>query len=147
TADDVVFTVSKIQDPALKSPIRANWEGVSVAKVDDHTVSFTLKSPYAPFIENLTLGILPKSLWQNVSSDEFPFSNLNTSPVGSGPYRVADTARTSSGIPSSYTLKSFNNYALGEPYISTFTLHFYQNEDALVEALKGGSVEAASGIS
>jgi ABC-type transport system substrate-binding protein len=43
TADDVVFTISKTQDPALKSPVRANWNGVEVEKVDDRTVRFTLK--------------------------------------------------------------------------------------------------------
>ena len=29
TADDVIFTVLKAQDPDVKSPKRANWEGVS----------------------------------------------------------------------------------------------------------------------
>lgn len=146
TADDVVFTVQKIQDPALKSPLRANWDGVIAEAPDAHTVRFTLKSPYAPFIKNLTLGILPKALWSGVSDEEFSFSELNASPVGSGPYRVGDITRTASGIPSSYQLKPFAGYALGQPYLS-LTLRFYQSEDALVQALKGGEVDAASGIS
>lgn len=147
TADDVVFTIQKTQDAALKSPKRANWDGVVVTEVDPHTLTFTLKAPYAPFIENLTLGILPKSLWQNISDDEFPFSDLNTSPVGSGPFRVSSIARTSSGIPSSYTLGAFPNYILGEAYLSQLTFNFYQSNDDLVSALKSGRVESASGIS
>ena len=147
TADDVVFTIQKTQDAALKSPKRANWDGVVVSEVDAHTITFTLKAPYAPFIENLTLGILPKSLWQDISDDEFPFSDLNTSPVGSGPFRVSSIARTSSGIPSSYTLDAFSNYVLGQAYLSQITFNFYQNDDDLVSALKGGRVESASGIS
>jgi peptide/nickel transport system substrate-binding protein len=147
TADDVVFTITKAQDPALKSPVRANWDGVVVSESDAHTVQFVLKSPYAPFIENLSLGILPKHLWQNVSDDEFSFSDLNTSPVGSGPFKINSISRTASGIPSSYMLDSFSNYSLGAPYLSSMTLHFYQSQNDLVSALKSGDIEAASGIS
>jgi peptide/nickel transport system substrate-binding protein len=147
TADDVVFTITKAQDASLKSPQRANWDGVSVAAVDSHTVRFTLKAPYAPFIENMTLGILPKHLWQDVSDEEFPFSELNTSPTGSGPYKVRSISRSQGGIPSSYTLSSFTDYALGEPYLTTLTLRFYQSEQALENAVQSGDVEAASGLS
>jgi peptide/nickel transport system substrate-binding protein len=147
TADDVVFTVQKTQDTALKSPLEANWSGVTVAAIDAHTVQFTLKTPYAPFIENVTMGILPKALWQNVSDDEFSFSNLNTQPIGSGPFKVNTIARSASGIPSSYDLEPFSKYTLGAPYISDLNLRFYQNENALVAALKSGEIQAASGIS
>jgi peptide/nickel transport system substrate-binding protein len=147
TADDVIFTVEKVQDQALKSPVYADWVGVTATEVDSHTVTFTLKTPYAPFVQNLTLGILPKALWQDVSDDEFPFSNLNTNPIGSGPYKVSGIGRGSDGVPSSYTLTAFNNYALGEPYLTTLTFRFYQSEDALTSALSQGQVEAGSGIS
>lgn len=147
TADDVLFTIAKTQDPALKSPLRANWSGVVVEALDQHTVRFTLKAPYAPFVQNVTMGILPKHLWQNVTAEEFPFSELNTSPVGSGPFKVASISRTPSGIPSVYQLSSFADYALGKPFLSSMTLHFYQSEAALATALQGDDVEAASGLS
>ena len=147
TADDVVYTISKIQDGAIKSPLMANWNGVVVEAIDPSTVRFTLKSAYAPFIENLTLGILPQHLWASISDEEFPFSDLNTSPIGSGPFKIGSVSRTASGIPSSYALKSFAKYTLGQPFLSTFTLRFYQSEDTLAAALKNGDVEAASGLS
>ncbi len=147
TADDVAYTVQKIQDPALKSPLLANWQGVTVQVLDSHTVAFVLRSAYAPFIENLTLGIVPKTLWQGVSDDEFPFSDLNTSPIGSGPYKVTSISRTASGIPSSYSLTAFNRYALGEAYLTHLTMRFYQSETALESALQGGDIDSASGIS
>lgn len=146
TADDIVFTIGKIQDAGLKSPLRANWDGVVVEALDTRTVRFTLKAAYAPFIKNLSLGIVPKHLWEGVSDEEFPFSDLNASPVGSGPYRINSIERTASGIPSSYELKPFSRYIGGAPYLS-LTLRFYQSEDALVDALKSGEVDAASGIS
>ena len=147
TADDVVYTIQKAQDPALKSPVAANWDGVAVAAIDAHTVQFTLKQPYAPFVENATLGILPKQLWQNVSDDEFSFSDLNSSPVGSGPFEIGSISRSASGIPTSYDLKPFNNYALGAPYLGDLTMRFYQTENDVVEGLKSGEIQAASGIS
>lgn len=146
TADDVVFTIEKIQDPGLKSPLRANWDGVLVEALDSRTVRFTLKAAYAPFIKNLSLGIVPKHLWAGVSDEEFPFSELNANPVGSGPYKVDAIERTASGIPSIYELQPFGRYVGGAPYLS-LTLRFYQSEDALVAALKDGEVDAASGIS
>jgi len=147
TAEDVAYTVGKILDPAVKSPLLANWQGVSVQVLDSHTVSFMLRSAYAPFIENLTLGIAPKALWQGVSDDEFPFSDLNTSPIGSGPYKVAGITRSASGIPTAYSLEAFRDYARGEPYLTNLTFRFYQSEQALTAALASGEVESASGIS
>lgn len=147
TADDVVYTVLKAQDPALKSPLRANWDGVKVEAVDQKTVRFTLRAAYAPFVENLTLGVLPKARWNAIGDEEFPFSELNAEPIGSGPYQVAGVSRTSSGIPSSYSMRSFGNYALGEPYLGSLTLRFYQNESGLTTALSRGEIDSASGIS
>lgn len=147
TADDILYTVGKAQDPALKSPQRANWDGVVAEKVDDRTVRFTLRTAYAPFVENLTLGILPKHLWQGVSNEEFPFSELNTTPIGSGPFEVSRVDRSAAGIPTVYALAPFSRYALGEAYLGSLTLRFYQSENDLVSALKSGAMDAGSGIS
>ena len=117
TSADVLFTVQSAQNPDIKSPRRADWEGVAVAAPDEHTVVFTLPHAYAPFRENATLGILPKHLWENVKPDEFPFSTLNTHPVGSGPYAVKNATLDTTGAPAIYTLAAFLHFALGEPNI------------------------------
>lgn len=147
TADDVVFTVSKVEDPLVKSPKRGNWEGVSVSKVDDKTVAFTLKKPYAPFMYNLTLGILPKHIWKNVTADEFSFSQWNTLPVGSGPYKIARVERNDGGIPDYYELVPFKDSVAPEPFIGKLVFSFYPSEDALIEAYNKGDIESLSGLS
>ncbi|MBL7045031.1 MAG: hypothetical protein ISR98_00310, partial [Parcubacteria group bacterium] len=48
TADDIIFTIQKTQDVSLKSPKRASWDGVTIEKIDDKHIRFTLKQPYAP---------------------------------------------------------------------------------------------------
>ena len=147
TADDVIFTVSKIADPLIKSPRRGNWDGVSVEKVDEETVRFTLKRPYSPFIYNLTTGILPRHIWKNVTNDEFSFSQFNTLPVGSGPYQVEAVERNDGGIPDYYKLTPFER-SLGQvPFIESLIFRFYPSESALIEAYNKGSVESVSGIS
>ncbi len=85
TGDDVLFTVQMAKNPVLKSNQRANWEGVEVEKIDDRTIRFSLKRPYAPFIENMTLGILPKHIWGEIPPEQMTLTDFNIKPVGSGP--------------------------------------------------------------
>ena len=146
TADDVLFTIQKAQDPTLKSPKRANWEGVSAEKKGEYEVTLTLKQPYAPFLENATLGILPRRLWKDVETEQFPFSSFNLSAVGSGPYRVTSVKRNALGIPLSIELSPFKNYALGAPYISRFIMRFYANEKELLAGFYRGEVESMNTV-
>lgn len=147
TADDIVFTINKAQDPLIKSPEYANWHGVSVVKVDPLHVQFVLRAPFAPFIKNLTLGILPAHLWQNASIDQFAFSLYNFEPIGSGPYKIKSNERDSAGRLSSYNLEANADYALGRPYIKTILITFYPDENALIKAINKGIVDSAGGIS
>lgn len=147
TADDIIFTVERVQDDRLQSPKRANWTGIRVEKIDDMTVAFHLEEAFAPFLETLTLGILPRHIWENVDVEQIPFSQRNIEPIGSGPYRVENIVRREGGNPSSYVLSSFEGYALGEPYISRLTFRIYENEQALLEAYRNNEIEALSGIS
>lgn len=143
-AKDVLFTIERIKDGIIASPRKANWDGVSAEMVDERTVKFTLKQPYASFLENTTLGILPAHLWAN---SPLELNSANTNPVGSGPYMVKSTKRQSSGIIDSYELVPFKKFILGEPYIENLSLHFYPNEDELIKALTDKKVEEASSIS
>lgn len=146
TADDVVFTVHAIQNPQLQSPLAANWAGVTVKKIDRYTVQFILPAPYAPFIENTTVGILPAHLWQNLSVQEFVQSPLNSKPVGSGPYKIGSINQGSGGTPISYTLVPFRSFALGEPYISTVTVNFYQDTATALAAAASHQVNELDDI-
>lgn len=147
TAADVVFTVEKAQDPALKSPEYADWADVSVAALDQRTVQFTLSKPYAPFIELTTLGILPASLWQNLSDQEFPFSTLESNPVGAGPFKVANVSRNATGLIQSVSLVENPYYAPGRPYLNGIRFVYYANSDDLSRALASKAIESAYGVS
>ena len=147
SADDIMFTIEKAQDPELKSPRETNWSSVRVEKIDEKTVSFTLKQAYSPFIQNLTLGILPKHIWKTASIEEFPFSQFNTQPIGTGPFKIDSITYTSSGLPSEYHLVSFDKYSLGRPYITNLTIKSFQKEKDIIEALKNEKIESVHSIS
>jgi len=146
TADDVVFTVHKAEDTALKSPELANWSGVAVVAPDARTVEFTLSKPYAPFLENTTLGILPAHIWRSLSDEDFPFSTLATEPVGAGPFVVSGVVRGSDGIIKEYDLVANNRYVLGRPYLDGMRFVFYSQMDDLHAALINGTVQSAYAI-
>lgn len=146
TSADVVFTVKKAQDPALKSPEYANWSGVAVVAVDRRTVRFVLTKPYAPFLGLTTLGVLPAHLWQNIGNTEFPFSTLETNPVGAGPFKVTSVSRDASGLIKSVSLTQNQYYVLGRPYLDGIRVLFYSNADDLASALKNGTIESAYGL-
>ncbi|MDE1946163.1 MAG: peptide ABC transporter substrate-binding protein [Patescibacteria group bacterium] len=149
TADDVVYTINEIQDPAVKSPERPSFYDVTVTKIDDRTVAFTLKQPYAAFLDNLTVGILPKHVWDNMSADEFPLSEYNVEPIGSGPYEIGAMHTTNKNMivmPTEYDLVPNDRYALGAPYIKDFVVKFYPDEASLLAGYQSGSVHAAASI-
>jgi peptide/nickel transport system substrate-binding protein len=147
TAYDVEFTVKKVTDPIIKSPLAPNWDGVEVEVKDPRTIVFTLHRAYAPFLENMTLGILPMHIWKDVGSDAFLFSDFNIEPIGSGPYRVKDIKRTAAGLPLYYHLIPFGRYALGEPYIGDIYMYFYNSETDLLSAYNDGAIDSMSSIS
>lgn len=146
TAEDVVFTVEKAQDPGLKSPELSNWANILVEAVDAKTVRFTLPKAYAPFLEDATLGIIPAKLWKNVSNEEFPFSPSMQEPVGAGPFKVSAVRRGDDGMIERYALTAFNGYALGRPYLDGMRFEFFSQESDLVRAYERGRVESAHGI-
>lgn len=144
TSQDIIFTVETIKNPAIKSPLRANWEGVVLEATDERTIIISLAKPYAPFLENTTLGILPKHIWNGILPEQFTFSSFNREPVGGGPYKIKSVSKNSSGLVEKYSLTAFDKYAGGEPYISTLEIKFYPAESALINAYAKGEIDGMS---
>jgi ABC-type transport system substrate-binding protein len=143
TADDVIFTIKTIQDSAYKSPLRANWISVDVEKINDFELTLKLENPYASFLENLTLKILPSHIWQNVSAQNFPLSIYNWKPVGSGPYVFENLAQNDTQY-SYLTLKANKNYYGNKPYMSEMIFKFFASENDLVKSAEKGELSGFS---
>ena len=133
TSADVAFTVSLIQNAELKSPLRGNWADVTIEEINERELNIVLSQAYSPFIENFTLGILPKHIWNNLPIEQVPFSQYNTEPIGAGPFQVAHTKKGDTGLIESYTLKQFTE---NEPVkLDAVEVRFYQNEASIHTAL------------
>ena len=147
TADDIAFTIEKIQDPVLKSPRQADWANVTVKVVSPTEVQFILKQPYSGFIANTTIGIIPKHIWQSVSDDQFIFSQYNIQPIGSGQYQVTSIDHDSGGIPTTYNLSLWNGYhGAYHAFIKNISFSFYSNQDDALLALNNGTIDSLPSI-
>ncbi|OGZ34405.1 MAG: hypothetical protein A2Y98_02050 [Candidatus Portnoybacteria bacterium RBG_19FT_COMBO_36_7] len=147
TSNDVIFTLSVIQNADFRSPLRVNWTGIDVEKIDDFALRIKLKNAYAPFLYNLTFGILPKHLWQNVSASDFALNERNLKPIGSGPYVFEQLEKNKDGTIKSVELTASKNFYLSEPYITSLIFKFYSDENKAITALKKSEVEGLSYIS
>ncbi|MFC1789700.1 ABC transporter substrate-binding protein, partial [Patescibacteria group bacterium] len=140
TADDVIFTVQIIQSADFKSPLRVNWIGIETEKISDLEMVFRLRTPYSAFLENLTLKIIPKHIWQDISSQEFPLSVYNLKPVAAGPYRIDKLNQESSGKITKISLKINTKYHGEKPYLQKIEFKFYEDEEGLIKAAKKGEI-------
>ncbi len=146
TTDDIIYTVNLIQNPNIKSPHRIHWEGVTMEKLSDTELVFSLKKPYPLFLETLTVGILPKHLWKNLTDEQFSLSDYNIHAVGSGPYEIKKISSTS-GIPHTFFLEANKNYTLGRPYIDSVVITTFPNEKYALQAFNNGDIQRIHGIS
>ncbi len=140
SADDVLFTFKVIYSPDVLSSYRdlftINGKQVKVEKLDNHTVRFILPVPFYPFLESLSIPVLPEHVLQrpllgNVFEKTW---NIVTAPdhiVGLGPYTMTDY------VPSQYIIFKANPYYYekdGEgvqlPYIEKRAMLIVQNQDA-----------------
>ena len=146
SARDAIFTIQLIQNSNLKSPLRGNWTDVTIEEVGEYEFNVVLEEPYAPFIENFQFGIMPAHLWSALPIEQIPFSQLNTEPVGSGPFKIKNVTRDQSGLISKYALSAFIGNPAA-PHIDTFELTFYSDETSLLEALEKDLVDTSVYVS
>jgi ABC-type transport system substrate-binding protein len=121
-----LFTFQTIQQPGFpNSLLQQNFRGVTIAKIDERTVTFTLSEPYSFFPSNLTLGLIPKKSFEGI-----PVTKLDQvldfafKPIGAGPYKVKTIVPTE--LSSEVTLERFErpfppNYRLDRVVFRIFS--------------------------
>jgi len=148
TAKDVVFTVNLMKNPATRSPLRVNWLDVAAREIDRRTVQFTLPASYAAFPYALTFPIMPEHLLASVNPSVLRESPFSAAPVGSGPFmfrllQSADAVRSTKVVH----LEANPRYYRGRPKLDRIELQAYENEPAIVKALKIGELSGATDVS
>ncbi len=141
TGSDVRFTIQAIQNPDYQSPLRLSWNKVEVQEIDELTLKFIIREASATFIANLTVGIMPKHIWENISGSSFALSNLNLEPTGAGPFQVDKITRGRNGEVRSISLVPNKQYHLGRSYLDKLTFRFFESTDDLIEAYHSHDIE------
>lgn len=114
TADDIIYTAS--QYPQLNN--------IAIDKLDTYTVRFNLPDPFAPFLDLVTLGVVPSHLAGKMD---------DLHPVGTGDFKFARMEKED---------KIKRIILQGEGRRVTFK--FYDSEEELLVASKLNEVDAFS---
>ena len=141
TADDVIFTIKTIQNSDYKSPLRANWVDVEVAKLSETSFSFTLKQSYNSFLENCTVKIIPQHIWATISPENFTLSIYNLQPIGSGPFAFANLTQTRTGFIDTLNLQSNRRYFDTQSLLGALSFKFFTETQDLISSANRGQID------
>jgi peptide/nickel transport system substrate-binding protein len=148
TSEDVIFTIDLMRSEELPVPedVRALWETVEVEALDDHTLQFRLPEPYAPFLDYLTFGILPRHLLGDLSPAELVDAPFNLEPVGSGPYRFEQLS-IEDGKITGLVLSAFDDYYTEPAFIETMIFRYFPDAGSALVAYRAGEIQGISQVS
>jgi len=126
TASDVRYTYDWMRDPKNHSPNLGTLAVVAAIETPDpRTVRFVLREPFASFLQNLTLGIVPAHL-----GDAKDFVDA---PVGSGPFRWGEWRPGEQLV-----LLAFEGAWEGRPHLDRVVFRIVANETTrLLESRRG----------
>lgn len=131
TAYDAAFTFRSIMDPELKAPSRTSFEVVDKISVSDSfTLKFKLKHPYAPFLSNMEMGIVPRHL-----AEANP-KILQRKPLGSGPFRFVKWEQDAF-----IRLNANPDYWQGKPRIDGLIIKILPEATTRILALEKGEID------
>ena len=111
TTEDVLFTIDLLRHPEIPTPLGLGdmWETIEVVTFDEHNMQFRLPEPFAPFLDYLTFGVLPKHLLGELTPTELIDDQFNLNPVGSGPYRF-EQLLVEEGVIAGVVLNAFDDF-------------------------------------
>jgi ABC-type transport system substrate-binding protein len=134
SSDDLLFTFESIRDPQNQSPYAEVLNFIErVERIDDRSVSVTLRHPYWHFIDLLDVGVLPAHLLRGRKLDDPSF---NQNPIGAGPFRVT---KIEDGV---VELERFAGYYGEKAGLEQLTVVQYDSE-ALWRRLLAHHIDAA----
>ncbi len=147
-ADDVVFTYEMLKKGSgyIPEDLVEFWNSIQIRAIDTKTVQFELSAAFAPFLDYLSVGILPRHIWMNMTFSEMVDSKMNIQPLGSGPFRL-DKLVLDNGNITGVNLKQNPLYYREKPYLEEIRFIFYADSVLAFQAYQMGLVDGVSLIS
>jgi peptide/nickel transport system substrate-binding protein len=137
TAHDVEYTYDRILEEQQGCCIDYLRLVDTVTATDDYTVEITTKKPTSLLLSALVF-ILPEHIWSKIDKKESKTFE-NNPPIGSGPFKVVEWKKGQF-----VRMEAVPGYYEGDPNIDEFVYRVFNNEDAVVQALKSGEIDFAS---
>lgn len=149
TSDDVFFTIAVLQNPDTRSPLKANYQNLTLEKVSPYHIRFHLPSPYAFFLNSMTIGILPYHILRDLPPDQLLSHPFNLSPVGTGPFMFKKLVQKKNDATryASIIMSRNPNYYIKTPYLDSCVFKFYPSSIDLLTAYQRREVDGISSIS
>ena len=146
-SDDVIFTIDLMKDVNSIFPddVKKLWGEVSIQRLDDKTIQFRLPEPYAPFLDYLSFGVLPKHLLDGLTFEKLVAAPYNMQPVGSGPYRF-DHFVTDNGQITGVALAANKDYYNQPPFIEKLVFLYYPDAQSALVAYQKGEIMGISRV-
>lgn len=147
TSDDVIFTIELLKSNGSLYPqdIKDMWAAVEVRKLNDKNLKFTIPEPFAPFLDYLTVGILPRHILEIVPPEDLVSADFNINPIGSGPYHFDHLILTGGQITGVVLIASESYYGK-QPFIPQVVFRYYPTSVAALDAYEQGEVLGVSRI-
>ncbi len=148
TADDVLFTIDLLRNPDMPIPadLAELWNSVEVIAFDSVNLQFRLPDSFAPFLDYLNFGILPRHILAELTPAEIVDAQFNLAPVGSGPYRFEQLIVENDQI-TGVVLSAFDDHYRGRPFIDQVVFRYYETSAQALQAYQSGDVLGISQIS
>jgi peptide/nickel transport system substrate-binding protein len=147
TADDVIYTFSKYQDEDYPGPqdLHELWKQVNIIRLDDRRVQFQLPEPFAPFLDYLSVGLLPDHLLRGVSATALVDHPFNLQPVGTGPFRF-DRFLVQEEHIIGVSLVAFEDYFDQRPFFERVELRVFPDSTTALKAFEDGEVQGIGNV-
>ncbi|MBI4101301.1 hypothetical protein HY441_02400 [Candidatus Microgenomates bacterium] len=142
SSGDVVFTIQTIQNPDTRSPLNSSFRDIQVSAPDGETIKFKLPTAFAPFLELMTVGIIPEHILSRAKPAEIRILDFNQRPIGTGPFRFEQILPDQNELH----LLANRNYVQGAPLLSRIVIKTFDNYEALAEALKSRLITSVGGF-
>lgn len=142
TTDDIIFTIGFFtsDNPLIPADVREFWKDVQVQRLSATQMQFRLPEPFAPFLDYLTFGILPKHRLEAVPLEKMADDPFNLKPVGSGPFKF-DHLLVENNEINGVVLTAFDKYYGNKPAIDQIFFRYYPDSKAALAAYKGEEVQ------
>lgn len=147
TSDDVIFTIELMKSPASFYPqdVKDLWSKVEIIRLNDKAMQFKIPEPYAPFLDYMAFGVLPKHLLEGLPLDQVLNADFNLKPVGSGPFKF-DHLLIEDGVITGVVLVRNEQYHLQKPFIEQVIFKYYPTSAAALDAFRAGEVAGISQV-